>query len=126
VQSGVMFTKEETEAMRKKYRYYSIIEGIGINFLTDNFNIAQIDEAYKITDEEAIFMANYIYEKEGLMIGGSSAVNLCAVLKASKKLGAGKKIVTIICDSGEKYKSKLFKKEILEQISIKKIEDIYG
>jgi cysteine synthase A len=121
-----MFTKEETEAMRKKYRYYSIIEGIGINFLTENFKNAQIDEAYKISDEEAIFMANYIYEKEGLLIGGSSAVNLCAAVKASRKLAKGSRIVTIIYDSGEKYKSKSFKKEIMEQMCVKWIEDVVG
>ncbi len=119
-----MFTKEETEAMRKKYRYYSIIEGIGINFMTDNFINAEIDDAFKISDDEAIYMANYIYEKEGLLIGGSSAVNLCAVMKASKKLGPGKRIVTILYDSGEKYRSKIFKKEILDSISIKNISQI--
>jgi len=120
-----MFTKEETEAMRKKYRYYSIIEGIGINFLTDNFNKAEIDEAFKIRDEEAIFMANYIYKNEGILIGGSSAVNLCAVLKASKKLGPGKRIVTIFYDSGEKYRTKIFKKDVIDKISIKDIYQIY-
>ena len=120
-----MFTKEETEAMRKKYRYYSIIEGIGINFLTDNFNSAIIDDSYKIVDDDAIFMANYIYEKEGLLIGGSSAVNLCAVIKAAKKMGPGKNIVTIIFDSGEKYKSKLFRTDILQEIKIKSINEIF-
>lgn len=120
-----MFTTEETEAKRLKYRTYSIIEGIGINFLSDNFSQAIIDESYKISDDEAIFMANYIYEKEGLMIGGSSAVNLCAVLKASKKLGEGKNIVTIIFDSGEKYISKIFDEKIMKNISIKDINQIF-
>ena len=76
--------------MRKKYRYYSVIEGIGINFLTDNFIQAKIDDSFQITDQEAIFMAKYVYEKEGIFIGGSSAVNLCCVLKAAKIMGKGK------------------------------------
>jgi cysteine synthase A len=125
VKEGVMFTQEETEAMRKKYRYYSIIEGIGINFLTDNFMKSTIDDSYKITDDEAVFMANYVYEKDGIFIGGSSAVNLCAVMKAAEKYGRGKRIVTIFYDSGLKYTSKLFKKDILNDCAIKNINDIY-
>jgi cysteine synthase A len=125
VKEGVMFTQEETEAMRKKYRYYSIIEGIGINFLTDNFMNSIVDDSYKITDDDAVFMANYVYEKDGIFIGGSSAVNLCAVMKAAKQYGPGKKIVTVLYDSGLKYTSKLFNKDILNDCAIKKITDIY-
>jgi cysteine synthase A len=124
VKNGVMFTKEETEAMRKRYRYYSVIEGIGINFLTDNFIPAQIDDSFKINDEEAIFMANYIYQQDGIFIGGSSAVNLCAALKASKILGKGKNIVVVFYDSGLKYTSKLFNKEILKDIKVSSVQDI--
>jgi len=124
VKNKVMFTKEETEAMRKKYRYYSVIEGIGINFVTDNFIQAKIDDSFKISDEEAIFMANYVYEKDGIFIGGSSAVNLCSALKASKLIGKDKNIVTILYDSGLKYTSKLFNKELLNNIQIKSVEEI--
>lgn len=118
-----MFTKEETEAMRKKYRYYSIIEGIGVNFLSDNLQQAVIDDSFKITDEEALFLANYIYEKDGIFVGGSSAVNLCACLKAAKELGKGKVIVTVLFDSGLKYVSKLFNKK-KEEMTIKSIYEI--
>jgi cysteine synthase A len=124
VKNKVMFTKEETEAMRKIYRYYSVIEGIGINFITDNFIQSKIDHSFKINDEEAIFMANYIYENDGIFIGGSSAVNLCAALKASKQIGREKTIVTILYDSGIKYTSKLFNKEILQNLGVKSIEEI--
>ncbi len=125
VKNKVMFTKEETEAMRKKYRYYSVIEGIGINFLTDNFIQANINDSFKISDEEAIFMANYIYEKDGIFVGGSSAVNLCAVVKASKKIEKGKNIVTVLFDSGLKYTSKLFNKDVVKEVKIKSVEDIF-
>jgi cysteine synthase A len=126
VKNKVMFTKEETEAMRKKYRYYSIIEGVGINFMTENFKNALIDDSFKITDEEAVFMANYVYSKDGIFIGGSSAVNLCATLKAAKKVGEGKRIVTILYDSGLKYTSKLFTPQILQECKIKSIEEIFS
>jgi cysteine synthase A len=124
VKNKVMFTKEETEAMRKKYRYYSVIEGIGINFLTDNFIQAQIDDSFRISDEEAIFMANYVYQNDGVFIGGSSAVNLCTTVKASKLLGKNKNIVTILYDSGLKYTSKLFNEEVVKEVKINSIQDI--
>ena len=108
--------------MRKKYRYYSVIEGIGINFLTDNFIQAKIDDSFQITDQEAIFMAKYVYEKEGIFIGGSSAVNLCCVLKAAKIMGKGKTLVTILFDSGMKYASKIYGKNI--ELDIKSIYEI--
>ncbi len=118
-----MFTREETEAMRKKYRYYSIIEGIGVNFLSDNMQQGIVDESFKVSDEEAVFMANYVYEKDGIFIGGSSAVNLCACVKAAKEIGKGKIIVTVLFDSGLKYVSKLFNKSI-EEMTIKSIDQI--
>ncbi len=126
VKNKVMFTKEETEAMRKKYRYYSVIEGIGINFLTDNFVNAKIDDSFKVSDDEAIYMANYLYEKDGIFVGGSSAVNLCAVVKAvkNKQIEKGKNIVTILFDSGLKYTSKLFNKETMQELKTKSVEDI--
>jgi len=123
VKNGVMFTREETEAMRKKYRYYSIIEGIGVNFLSDNMQQGIVDESFKVSDEEAVFMANYVYEKDGIFIGGSSAVNLCACVKAAKEIGKGKIIVTVLFDSGLKYVSKLFNKST-DEMTIKSIDQI--
>jgi len=122
VKHGVLFAKEETESMRKKYRYYSVIEGIGINFLTDNFKEAKIDDSFLVTDQEAIFMARYVYEKEGIFVGGSSAVNLCAVIKAARLLGKGKTIVTVLFDSGMKYANKIYGKNI--ELDIKSVNEI--
>jgi len=122
IKHGVLFAKEETESLRKKYRYYSVIEGIGINFLTDNFNKSFIDDSFLVSDQEAIFMARYLYEKEGIFVGGSSAVNLCAVIKAAKVLGKGKNIVTILFDSGMKYASKIYGKDI--PLEVKSIYEI--
>jgi cysteine synthase A len=126
VKNKVMFTREESEAMRKKYRYYSIIEGIGINFVTDNFIKSIIDDSFKITDDQAIFMARYVYEKDGIFIGGSSAVNLCATIKASKIVGKNKTIVTILFDSGLKYTSKIFNKDAMKDINVQSVEEIFN
>lgn len=104
VKEKVMFTTEEGEGKRKKEKGAAVIEGIGLSFLTDNFKDSMIDDAYKITDDEALFMQKYIYENERIYIGGSSAVNLCGVLKACRenKVPEGGNIVTILFEHGTK------------------------
>ena len=132
VKEGVMFTKEESESNRKKERYYSIIEGIGNNFLNDNFNEAIIDESYKVSDNEALFMSKFIYENDGLFFGGSSAVNFVALYKmfldkdniVVNTIPKGGNVVTVVYDSGIKYISKLFNEENMKNNDIKNIEDI--
>lgn len=74
-------------------------EEIGLNLLGDNFKPAVIDEAYKVTDEEAILMIKDIYSRDGIVIGGSSAVNLCGVKKACVSLSKGSNVVTILFDT---------------------------
>ena len=132
VKNGVMYTKEESEANRKKERYYSKIEGIGINFLSDNFKEVLCDEAYKVRDDEAIFMGKYILDNEGLFIGGSSAVNFVTIYKMFldkennkiKNIKKNSNIVTVIYDNGIKYLDKLYDEEIIKNCSVKNIEDI--
>lgn len=108
VKNKVIFTQEETEANRKKYRYYTSIEGIGVNFLTNNFKNAEIDDAVKIEDSEAIEIAKQVYLKDGVYVGGSTAVNFSAIVKYSKYLPKGSNILTVIYDSGLKYTNKLY------------------
>ena len=114
VNFGVCYTGEEAEGHRLKHPFDTITEGIGLNRLTANFNEAKIDKAYLVTDEEAIEMAHFLIQREGLFLGSSSAVNACAVVKAAREFGKGKTIVTIFCDSGLRYLSKFYKKEYLE------------
>lgn len=111
VKNGVIFTNEESEANRKKYRYYTKIEGIGINFLTNNFLKAKIDDAIKVSDEEAIQAARNVYLHDGIFGGGSSGVNFAAVLKLKDCLPEGSNVLTIMYDSGLKYLKKLYSDE---------------
>lgn len=84
---GVCYTGEEAEGHRLKHPFDTITEGIGLNRLTANFNVAIIDKAFLVTDEEAIEMSNFLIQKEGLFLGSSSAVNACAVVKAARIYG---------------------------------------
>ena len=86
----------------------SITEGIGQGRITANLEGAPIDRAYQITDAEAIPILFDLAENEGLLLGGSSGVNVAGAIRLARELGPGHTIVTILCDSGARYGSKLF------------------
>jgi cysteine synthase A len=86
----------------------SITEGIGQGRVTKNLEGAPIDTAYQITDEEALPVLFDLIEHEGLVLGGSSAINIVGAMRLAKDLGPGKIVVTILCDGGQRYQSKLF------------------
>lgn len=91
----------------------SIMEGIGINHITDNVREALVDHAYQISDEEALPYIFDLLRHEGLCLGGSSAINIAGAVKLAEELGPGHRIVTILCDYGNRYQSKLFNPSFL-------------
>ena len=86
----------------------SITEGIGNSRITQNLEGAPIDGALQITDEEALPVIFDMVEHEGLVLGGSTGINVAAAIRLAKELGPGHTIVTILCDGGARYQSKLF------------------
>jgi cysteine synthase A len=92
----------------------SIIEGIGINHVTDNVAQARVDVSFSITDEEALPYIFDLLRHEGLCMGGSAAVNIAGAVRLAEHLGPGHTIVTILCDYGNRYQSKLFNPVFLE------------
>ncbi len=86
----------------------SITEGIGQGRITANLVDAPIDMAFQIPDEEALPIVFQLAEQEGLLLGGSSGINVAGAIRLAKELGPGHTIVTILCDSGVRYASKLF------------------
>ena len=86
----------------------SITEGIGQGRVTDNVAGATVNEAFLIPDQEALPILFDVLRDEGLCLGGSSAINLAGALRLAEKLGPGKTIVTVLCDSGSRYTSKLW------------------
>ncbi|KAK2875404.1 hypothetical protein FQN49_001630 [Arthroderma sp. PD_2] len=119
VRYGVMFDTKEREGTRRRQQVDSIVEGIGINRVTANFEAGRelVDDAVRVTDAQAIAMARWLVEKDGIFVGSSSAVNLginesgCAgfaAVKTALKLGPGHRVVTILCDSGTRHLSKFW------------------
>jgi cysteine synthase A len=86
----------------------SITEGIGQGRITANLVGAPVDEAFQIPDAEALPVLFDLLEHEGLCLGGSSAVNVAGAIRLARKLGPGHTIVTVLCDSGNRYASRLF------------------
>ena len=91
----------------------SITEGIGLGRVTAIIEQAKVDEAYLISDQEAVPVIYELLEHEGLCLGGSTGINVAGAIRLAKHLGPGKTIVTILCDSGNRYQSKLFNPDFM-------------
>ena len=92
----------------------SITEGIGTGRVTKNFEKALVDDAFQITDEEALNIIFKLKEDQNIELGGSSGINIAGAIQLAKKLGPGHNIVTILCDPGKRYASKIYNKEFLK------------
>ena len=91
----------------------SITEGIGNSRVTANMEDVPIDDALRVTDQEAVRVVYQLLRKDGLFMGGSVGINVGAAIALAKQLGAGHTIVTVLCDGGARYQSRLFNPEWL-------------
>ncbi|MEI2578201.1 cysteine synthase A [Scytonema sp. PRP1] len=92
----------------------SITEGIGNSRITANMEGAPADDAIQIDDTEAIRVVYQLLRKDGLFMGGSTGINVAAAVALAKQMGPGHTIVTILCDSGSRYQSRIFNHEWLQ------------
>ncbi|MAM93703.1 cysteine synthase A [Parvibaculum sp.] len=93
----------------------SITEGIGQGRITANLEDAPIDQAFQIPDEEALPIIFGLLKEEGLCLGGSSGINVAGAIRLAKEMGPGHTIVTVLCDYGTRYQSKLFNPAFLKE-----------
>jgi cysteine synthase A len=93
----------------------SITEGIGQGRVTKNLEGVQVDDQEQIPDDEALRAIFDLVEHEGLVLGGSSGINVAGAIRTAQKLGRGHTVVTILADGGDRYKSKLFNPAFLDQ-----------
>ncbi len=91
----------------------SVSEGIGQGRETGNVGRAPVDLAYSVPDEEALPVVFSLLKDEGLCLGGSSGINVAGAMQLTRHLGPGHTIVTILCDFGQRYQSKLWNPEFL-------------
>jgi cysteine synthase A len=91
----------------------SITEGIGQGRITKNLEGVPLDGQFQVTDEEMLPVVFDLLLKEGLVLGGSTGINVCGAMKVARQLGPGHTIVTILADFGTRYQSKMFNPEFL-------------
>ena len=137
VKHGVVYAPQQAERKLRRNRYDTITEGIGIDRLTANFKeglaehnggkAASIDDAFQGTDQEAVDMAHFLLQHDGLFVGSSSAMNCVGTVRAARQLheawdaeGGGRErgeappvLVTILCDSGARHLTKMYNREYL-------------
>ena len=109
----------------KMYQYYkngtlesegnSVTEGIGQGRITANLEGAVVDRAYQIDDTEALQIVFELNQLEGLCLGGSSGINIAGAIHMARDMGPGHTIVTILCDYGQRYQSKIYNPEFLRE-----------
>lgn len=111
VKHGVMYSSTEREGTRRRTQVDTIVEGIGINRITENFEAGRelVDDAVRVTDEQACRMARWLVENDGIFAGSSSAVNCVAAVVTALNMPKGSRVVTILADSGTRHLSKFWK-----------------
>ena len=93
----------------------SITEGIGLGRVTPIIEDITVDKPYQITDDEAVAIVFDLLEYEGLCLGGSSGINVAGAVRRAREMGPGHTVVTVLCDSGARYQSKLFNPAFLRE-----------
>jgi cysteine synthase A len=93
----------------------SISEGIGQGRITANLEGLTVDRPYRISDEEMLLAIYDLVEHEGLVVGGSTGINVAGAIRLAKDMGPGHTIVTVLCDFGSRYQSKIFNPAFLKE-----------
>lgn len=95
----------------------SFTEGIGIMRKTANFDQAKVDDAFNLSDQDVITISRYVRDQDGIILGSSAALNVAGALLTAVRAGKGKRIVTFLCDLGERSFSKLYNEDFLKEKS---------
>lgn len=113
VKYGVMYDSVEKEGTRRRHQVDTIVEGVGLNRVTNNFLQGEdfIDDSERVTDQQAARMARWLSSNDGLFVGASTCINAVAAVRVAQK-NPGSRIVIIGCDSGARHMSKFWKEAI--------------
>ncbi|CDH15452.1 related to cysteine synthase [Zygosaccharomyces bailii ISA1307] len=122
---GVMYDKVEKEGTRRRHQVDTMVEGVGLNRITKNFEVGEycVDESIRVPDTQAVKMAKFLSVQDGLFVGSSTAINAVAAVKLARDLGPGCRIVMIACDSGSRHLSKFWKiaKDVDRDITLNQV-----
>jgi cysteine synthase A len=113
VEHGVAYASQQREREMKRHRYDTLAEGIGLDRVTHNFSLGcdYIDSAIRVTDQEAVDMAHWLFHAEGMWIGSSTAMNIVGAVRTSMKLKEGAKVVTVGCDNANRHLTRFWNRD---------------
>ena len=113
IEHGVAYASEQREREMKRHRYDTLAEGIGLDRVTHNFSLGcdYIDEAIRVTDQEAVDMAHWILHTEGIWVGSSSSMNIVGATRTALQLRPGSTVVAVGCDSGTRHLTRFWNRD---------------
>ncbi len=118
IKYNIAYASEQMERGLLRHRYDTIAEGIGLDRVTRNFALGTdnnvMDDAVRVTDQEAVDMAHWLLKEEGLFVGSSSAMNVCGAIKVALSSPSSSCIVTVICDGGQRHLTRFWNKEFIK------------
>lgn len=116
IQDGIAYTPQQAERSLKRHRYDTIAEGIGLDRLTHNISAGMefVDEAIRVTDQEALDMAHWLLQSEGLWVGSSSSMNVVGAIRTALTLPKASRVVTVICDAGSRHVTRFWNREFCQ------------
>ena len=117
IQNGIAYTPQQAERSLKRHRYDTIAEGIGLDRMTHNVTsgLDYVDEAIRVTDQEALDMAHWLFQNEGLWVGSSSSMNVVGAIRTALQLPTHSRVVTVICDAGSRHVTRFWNRDFCEK-----------
>lgn len=105
IKHGVAYAPQQRERGMKRHRYDTLAEGIGLDRMTANFRLGvdKIDDAIRVSDQEAVDMAHWLLRNEGLFVGSSSSMNVVGAIRTASAMIPSSTVVTVICDTGQRH-----------------------
>ena len=119
VMYGICYTPQQAERSIRRHRYDTIVEGVGLDRVTKNFDKSCIDYAIRVSDQSVIEWAHWILKNEGLFIGSSTALNIAAAVEVAINMEEGAIVVTIGCDNGQRHLSRFWNKNYVSKYNLK-------
>jgi len=127
IKYGVAYASQQSERALRRHRYDTLAEGIGLDRVTANFamgcDAAVIDDAIRVSDQEAVDMAHWLLREEGLFVGSSSAMNVVGAFRVAASLPPDSNTVTIICDGGQRHASRFWNRDFVVDWGLQWPED---
>mmetsp|Transcript_7894 Transcript_7894/g.23341 ORF Transcript_7894/g.23341 Transcript_7894/m.23341 type:complete len:413 (-) Transcript_7894:501-1739(-) len=127
VKHGVAYADQQRERALLRHRYDTLAEGIGLDRVTDNFSrgydAGVLDDAVRVTDQEAVDVAHWLLREEGIFVGSSSAFNVAGAVETAMSSGPGCRVVTVICDSGQRHLTRFWNRDFVRGWGLEWPED---